>query len=449
MRLAATILAALAAACSSGGAGRSTPPPDEAEVPRPGVELLVERFTRSGVHSWYTMAPDGGQVAPFTGVPEDALAVVPAPDGRTLALLRAAGDDVHLWLMDRDGGGRRPLVEGAWVVHEVSWSPDGGRLAFSASTPEETEDLWVIGVDGTGARRLTSDPRPGIWLDRSPAWSPDGERVAFSSNRSGGWRVWLVSSADGSQAVQVLPSGLESAERSPAWSADGLLAFESATPEGLGIGLVRPDGTGYRRFAPGGAVGQPAWSPDGRVLYTTDVTGNFEIFALDPATGVSANLTRHTAHDVRATPFRRPPLPAWRGLGAPRRFDGGAAGTPGLACGDVVADGAPDLVALDPAAARLEVLKGAGDGGFSALGPLDASLDQRELAVADVSRDGIQDAVVLATAALWVWRGEAGGPGVPDVHELPGAGRALAVADLDDDGSADVVVVRNLGRAAP
>ncbi len=434
------VLAVLAAACSGAGTDRSSAPADEAEVPRPAVELLVERFTRGGVHSWYTMAPDGGQVAPFAGVPGDALAVVPAPDGRTLALLRATAEGVHLWLMDRDGGTRRPLVEGVRVVHEVGWSPDGARLVFSASTLEETEDLWVIGADGTGARRLTFDPTPGVWFDRSPAWSPDGARIAFSSNRSGVTRLWLVN-ADGSGTVQVLPEALESSERRPAWSADGLLTFESATAEGPGIGLVRPDGTGYRRFAPGGDVGRPAWSPDGRVLYTNDVTGDLEVFALDPATGASENLTHHTAHDLQATPFRRPPLPAWRGLDAPRRLDGGAAATPALACGDVVADGAPDLILLEPTAARLTVLEGTGDGGFGPGRTLDASLDQREVAVADVSRDGIEDAVVLATAALWVWRGGAGGPGVPEVHELPGAGRAQAVADLDDDGSADVVVV--------
>jgi dipeptidyl aminopeptidase/acylaminoacyl peptidase len=106
-------------------------------VPPEADQLLVERYSRAGKRSFYTMDLDGSSVAPFPGVPADALALVPypSPDGRTIAYLRRTPEDsVQLWLMDREGTGRRPLYEGQRVVEHAAWSPDGSRLAVEQST---------------------------------------------------------------------------------------------------------------------------------------------------------------------------------------------------------------------------------------------------------------------------------------------------------------------------
>ena len=65
-------------------------------------------------------------------------------------------------------------------------SPDGKRLAFSWVEPRKggisnDTNLWVVNLDGTGLRRLTSAPDPTSALDYShgsPSWSPDGQWVA-------------------------------------------------------------------------------------------------------------------------------------------------------------------------------------------------------------------------------------------------------------------------------
>jgi Tol biopolymer transport system component len=107
--------------------------------------------------------------------------------------------------MNREGGERRPLLEGARVMAHVAWSPDGARLAFEQTTLTETSDIWVMNASGSGATNLTPDPFPGVWFDRHPAWSPDGTRIAFSSTRSGPSRLWTTR-ATGGDFVQVLPS---------------------------------------------------------------------------------------------------------------------------------------------------------------------------------------------------------------------------------------------------
>ncbi|MBI3961561.1 MAG: PD40 domain-containing protein, partial [Deinococcus sp.] len=61
-----------------------------------------------------------------------------------------------------------PVV--AVVPHgRPTWSPDGTRLAFSASADGQS-DLYVVNTDGTDLVQLTNDP----FEDRGPAWSPDG-----------------------------------------------------------------------------------------------------------------------------------------------------------------------------------------------------------------------------------------------------------------------------------
>jgi hypothetical protein len=86
-------------------------------------------------------------------------------------------------------------------------------------------------------------------------------------------------------------------------------------------------------------------------------------------------------------------------------------------------------------------LRGIGDGAFQPVGGLIAPDDQREIVVADVSRDAIQDFVVSGDRELRVWRGSAGGPGLSTSHAVPGDITALVTADFDRDGRADIATI--------
>src|SRR5688572_29294543 len=135
--LAPVLLLATLLACGDSAGSGPTPNPGP-ELPRGDVQLLVESYSRSGERSFYTMELDGSLVSPFAGVPDDATFLAPSPDGQTIAYLRLTEcDDVHIWLMDRDGRNRRPFLEGTRVVSHVSWSPDGTRLAYQSSTLDD------------------------------------------------------------------------------------------------------------------------------------------------------------------------------------------------------------------------------------------------------------------------------------------------------------------------
>ena len=97
----------------------------------------------------------------------------------------------------RADGSQRTTV--ADRVVSADWSPDGRRLVVvrRAADADQLGELWVLGADGSAARRLTSGHD-----DLAARWSPDGRRIAFV--RAGD--VWTVA-VDGTGARQLTASG--------------------------------------------------------------------------------------------------------------------------------------------------------------------------------------------------------------------------------------------------
>jgi dipeptidyl aminopeptidase/acylaminoacyl peptidase len=425
------LAALLVLACSDGtapGEGR------EPEVERPLAQLLVERYSRAGLRSFYTMTADGRFAAEFGNVPADAVQLFPSPDGRTIAYLREFDDLLHVWLMDRDGDNRRALLDDERVVRHVAWSPDGARLLIAGSTLEQSDDIWVINATGTGLTNLTPDPLPAVYSDLAPDWSPDGSRIVFASNRSGTMHLWTMH-ADGSNKAQLIPISVPGAERAAAWAPNGtLIAFEGSTAAGGGVGVVQPGGAGYQFFPVSGDVGRVGWLADGRLLYSTNTAGNYELYALQVTSGNVENLTNHSDHDLRARILRSASLDRWLGFGAPSLQATGVADATAIAIGDVISDGHEDLAIAAPALSQVRLLRGSGTGAFQPVGSLDATDTQRDLLSADVSADGIDDIVLLGADGFHVFRGSAGGPGVATAHDVQGIARGIALRDLEGTG---------------
>ncbi len=90
-------------------------------------------------------------------------------------------------------------------ISEPQASPDGSRILFTLRTTDleanrGRTDLWLVGADGSGLRRLTEDPAS----DGGGRWAPDGRTIYFLSTRSGSSQVWKLD-ADGPPGVAPMP----------------------------------------------------------------------------------------------------------------------------------------------------------------------------------------------------------------------------------------------------
>lgn len=107
---------------------------------------------------------------------------------RDLVAFEYASD---LWVVARSGGQARRLTATPGVETEPQFSPDGSRIAFTATVAGNT-DVYVVPTTGGDPKRLTYHPG----LDAVRGWTPDGRRVVFASDRDTAphahFRLWTI-----------------------------------------------------------------------------------------------------------------------------------------------------------------------------------------------------------------------------------------------------------------
>ncbi|HEY6570743.1 MAG TPA: hypothetical protein VIZ22_10650 [Candidatus Limnocylindrales bacterium] len=183
------------------------------------------------------------------------LAAARPPDGKAILINRPIGDDQQLLVLDVTTGKETLLATGgAGDIGQARWSPDGSRVVYSAKPADdlESERLFIVNADGTGARQITS--APGTWFDIDMAWSPDGSQIAFLRYERVGeddWRIrpiGIYSVADGSvRDVGPLAAEVRSQAPNPAdqYATTGEGMFIDWSPDGAMILAYPSEATGH------------------------------------------------------------------------------------------------------------------------------------------------------------------------------------------------------------
>jgi hypothetical protein len=267
-----------------------------------GTQIAFARSMFGGPRNLYVINVDGTGLHRVSGV----VASQPkwSPSGAELAYAGADGVSV----IGADGSNPRLVASGGTAP---SWSPDGRLIAFARGTPSA---VFVVGVNGTGLRQLTTDGQSST----SPSWSPDGTQLVFQ--RAGvdvsSWSLWVIST-DGTTPHQIL--GESFGEKTPDWGSSQLVPDE-IPPDSPGIDIESPRDGDY--VAQGDRVFYFCWSfvasitgcsaeiPSGSPINDLAGTHTLTVSAVDRAGRTAMKTVSYQVLDLKPpyVDLRNPPL---------------------------------------------------------------------------------------------------------------------------------------------
>ena len=292
---------------------------------------------------WLKQLPAGAEV-PLTTGPDSEPRF--SPDSSMIVFTRQEDGKSWVYRAAVVGGESRKLAHG----HSPDWSPNGKQIAFVRG-----DSVWVMEPDGSNARELRSFEAGNSFL-RALRWSPDGNWLTVQATSGGlsaeNVRFQLVS-RDGSQVVTVKPAfgggdlsavtwtgndevvysrssstasvGAVSTSSSrlirqkvPAggaavllWLPGGSSAVDFLGGERMVVDLIssrenlrqvsldRKRAAGDKWLSHGTSIDrQPVFSPDGKwVAFTSNRSGNYDVWAISTADGVVRRLTDDPTDD--------------------------------------------------------------------------------------------------------------------------------------------------------
>jgi TolB protein len=208
----------------------------------------------------FSVRPDGKDMKPLTSAAEEEHFPAVSPDGKEILHLRSR----MVWIMNSDGSGRKqvPLPKGIYA--HPAWAPGGQEIAFVkyTVTPSDQSEIWIMKRQGERWRepdRVSLYPPMRVY----PSYSPDGMKMAYTEFKRD--------------------------QRLGAIEEIGIFDLSQKTFKNMTNDRVD-------NF-------KPAWSPTGEeIAYTSNRSGNYDIWVISLKDGKQRQLTREPAYDAE---------PAW------------------------------------------------------------------------------------------------------------------------------------------
>lgn len=242
----------------------------------------------------------GAVAATGSGVQTDAARMTTARSGLIVFTRQLAPKYTLLYVVRPDGTGLRRLPSAPDTIDsDPAWTPDGKRIVFVSVRSGLPDGLYVRGLTGPSARRLTLWPQPAGAF--SPAVSRDGKLVAFTRaalDRSSEPELWQVN-LDGSKLRRLTYT--KGREASPDFdpTAQRRVIYYERDGRIYALGFRKPVARGTQpartpgllAFVRNGGVyvtnggtpvriatgSTPAWSPDGSRLVYAGADGLYTV----------------------------------------------------------------------------------------------------------------------------------------------------------------------------
>jgi serine/threonine protein kinase/Tol biopolymer transport system component len=206
-----------------------------------------------------------------------------SPDSEHVAFTALTRRDVLRMVKARGGGEVQTLSTfDGLQLFPSDWSFDGKYLAYTANSPDTSNDVWLLPMIGD------RKPEPLLrspFTERHAQFSPDGRWLAFTSNERGRDDVYVQSFPDASIGRIVSDAGGEY----PRWGPGGSELLYRAPDGHLMTRPVRLARSSVELGTP--SVVARLVDPPGVHPYPYDVAADGRILALTPASGAVQDQT--------------------------------------------------------------------------------------------------------------------------------------------------------------
>jgi TolB protein len=246
----------------------------------PTKKMLVGKGYTGKPEDWYVMVHKFGNDVVYELTREKGIF------GTKIAFVSApvyGGETQELYVVDVDGRNLKRLTFLNGKAKNPTWSPDGTQLVFawenSANTTDPYNYLYAIPAEG-GKPKLIFGVK-GLVV--TPRFSPSGSRIALAVSLEGNMEIYTIPAAGGQLKRLTVSAAIE---LFPAWSPDGSqLAFVSDRTGSPQIWKMNSDGSEPKRVSYFGTYNQaPDWarSPTGeKIVYSSRESGGFHILMMN------------------------------------------------------------------------------------------------------------------------------------------------------------------------
>lgn len=234
----------------------------------------------------YLVDADGRRLRQVTHDSSIVYSPALSPDGaRLLYVSYAEHGRAAVFERDLRTGSTRTLSVEPGVNITPVYRPDGARIMVARTAGEGTEIFELRADPPCCARRVTNTPA-GDAL--GPSYSPDGSRFAFEASSLGQPHVYVQRVEGGGPGiVSRYVYGEEGRANSPDWSPRGdRIAYQAWVDGVFQIVTANPDGSDRRVLTSRGSNEDPSWAADGRhIVFASERRGYRGLWILDTVTG--------------------------------------------------------------------------------------------------------------------------------------------------------------------
>jgi Tol biopolymer transport system component/DNA-binding winged helix-turn-helix (wHTH) protein len=204
-----------------------------------------------------------------------------SPDGKTIACAAGiSGERTGVVEVNVENGSEREIVRPSWfLVEKVVWLSDGKTLIITAGDSKSTRQLWRVAYPGGEVSQITD----GASSYLSPSLSADSRvLVAIQNDRFLEVFVASISSLNRPRRLTPLGGKFDSINGF-SWTRDDRILYSSKVSGNSDIWIMRADGSEQRQLTMDAHENSfPTVSPDGKqVVFISDRSGSQQLWMMD------------------------------------------------------------------------------------------------------------------------------------------------------------------------